>query len=1602
MSSGMDHSVLRTGEPAKLARYFQAQGAQLGVQAVTKELLEGIENESLPPTIYGIWLNASGDCQAVQEGLIQHFSRSVRHASSIKFGRLLRSHRAKEVWQAVGGTLGIVAFLSQAAVRDVKQFCHEIGRTWSSGVAVEVRQHLVDELYEALVQQNFSPSVIKVLERRPLKAHYRRVAPACSTALATVHVQGTDEALKTSSLEAHSNFFREQFLQSLADEQQQVDFDRMTALFNLNSNDQTIYHGHQLPVNIVFAIHALKGLFQREHVTDLKSGNLHALLREKLFAKLCTLKIKPELVSEVVDSYAQYFDKHVRRKYNFSFAQKKTVLEFIARKWCRHPQELTPSLIRVFRLIPTTQNVSLDDLEKLLSEVPWSARLRLFETAVQQIASLGHDISTDDGLKALPFQWSPMFLSCLDKPGARKLFDRLVRLKPDLFGTEEIHRLDQITRDPTYLRLLLAVEDADLLQLATAALENRKKEAYKARKQPERCFWIQYALRCATASRSLSLYRDTLTWARKYTRDPLTATAIYCQSDLHRSDSIALLHGFGAVDSGGSVADVQRDVQQANVICRELLETACEAVGEPSFARYHWIGVFGLMDAVVHSRFKHVNALQDKLHVLDEELYDMVWQDTLETCIALETLGLQESNADLEFNKVGGPLCNTADWGSLIIVDDPRPATLRFLDQLAVRRNQLWQSYRQAERPAVLTLPHGHPRGLPFQHLLPVCLVNCGEAAHIPYLQKRASQAVYVDPGFAMSAPPDDEETIAAMGPFVENYRVALENYVCWSSDRRATALNAWEHATISLSVGRMSPEEAVSFWSPEFKTALSNLDFKGPWNETPAPPGRLELTTSDDSNDQPMEWNPDTEYRDLDVKTRRLPRTILDIMIDNPFSRHGLYEDIKSCLEDECEGHVPARKTTLFWNRHQDRRASPATKEVLIAAVLLYISAKNKVTPALLAAPYPSGFDPRYPALYLDGDFLLREELDTDSVWDLVKMLVVRVPPTLLLRLTEGVLNAADPTQKRTAQDALQLLQLLVKCDKPQVTLQLVQHIVLDRPEDSSWHRLILHPGLLNSLPEAIARRFLLSLSEGIQLRLTGKVGRDSTSADKNEPAVKVTTVKLLAQLMSGAEFIEETLACQILISILSVAKHVDIIVAVVQSLVGILKSTSGQDEKVNLILDALEQFVVPIMSSINERSPLREQQWQELESDPSMELPEIYMEGVANEIPPVLSTVLAALEDLHEDLQEQLLTRVLVPTLRASVVSNARWLKLFCRHSDIPDLELPPMPLKLRFLTHLINFPSVIPASIIDFWIQVYKSTYDPPADIMAITTRVEEDSELRTSNAGKHWLSLFGGEATRALTASNQLHGLLHTEWKQKPGGPSISQIQNIVLQQAELLLRKAGPDFKDWNIFIDHFKSPSWVMKTRPAWKLYYQNERPLVEEIYNRIEAMRTDEWQRNPDRVPAVLPDTFNLQMWLLIKDGENNPEQQLIQGIETLIEEIGSSQRPVAQHCKDLVVFVGGRSLPWEAQAQLALNLGDLKSCERGREGRFDRVSYLRVDFAKRMVESLVKPEDVGVRNRIVDMVESWVGCFDEEIRMAGLRLRDVTDGDRYWKNEK
>ena len=106
-------------------------------------------------------------------------------------------------------------------------------------------------------------------------------------------------------------------------------------------------------------------------------------------------------------------------------------------------------------------------------------------------------------------------------------------------------------------------------------------------------------------------------------------------------------------------------------------------------------------------------------------------------------------------------------------------------------------------------------------------------------------------------------------------------------------------------------------------------------------------------------------------------------------------------------------------------------------------------------------------------------------------------------------------------------------------------------------------------------------------------------------KPTVKITTIKMLAQLLAGAEFIDEETTLELLLTIFKTSTHIDVRAAVIESLVTMMRDTNNETTKTK-ILEALEQHAVPVAAALNESHPLSEADWQRAESDG--ELPKGY----------------------------------------------------------------------------------------------------------------------------------------------------------------------------------------------------------------------------------------------------------------------------------------------------------------------------------------------------------------------------------------------------------
>lgn len=212
-------------------------------------------------------------------------------------------------------------------------------------------------------------------------------------------------------------------------------------------------------------------------------------------------------------------------------------------------------------------------------------------------------------------------------------------------------------------------------------------------------------------------------------------------------------------------------------------------------------------------------------------------------------------------------------------------------------------------------------------------------------------------------------------------------------------------------------------------------------------------------------------------------------------------------------------------WDTNNLKGKSAKVLDGLTASALLYIDSRENKASRILAQPFPSADRLRYPALILDSEFLLSDSLSNASAVQVLRLMIARAPPSLLLDLITGTFETSShsPSDSHetavTSTTAYQLLALVTKSDRPDIASGLVLRTILDRPESSSWHRLFLSPTYLCSLSPSDASGIFMALAGTIETKLEEQsVAR---SADARQSTVKITTVKYLAQLLRGANFL-------------------------------------------------------------------------------------------------------------------------------------------------------------------------------------------------------------------------------------------------------------------------------------------------------------------------------------------------------------------------------------------------------------------------------------------------------------------------------------------------
>ena len=1016
-----------------------------------------------------------------------------------------------------------------------------------------------------------------------------------------------------------------------------------------------------------------------------------------------------------------------------------------------------------------------------------------------------------------------------------------------------------------------------------------------------------------------------------------------------------------------------------------------------------------MFNQVVAARLNHIAALDRDLHVSDNDIYQIIWSSTIDMLIHVERTALESDHAALNFNYLSGPL----SWISL---KRDLPSSLRFIDDLARARSQLWQSYRPSVFPAVTTLSPPWPRGLPIQFLLTPSRITLESTDNLtPFISSRAKEVVFLDSDVALCAITDSDEVQEAIGPFVDEYATALKTYVLQVSsatDRQERLSLAWKHALKDLTGDRMTANEAIRFWRSQFAKALPGLSL--PDNMDGEEEKMWPTLPEVDELQQTEEWNPMVDQPSR-IKSRELSPvpTCIDCMLAAPSSP---VLTITTAFRASHQKTIELSPPSGIWDlaRFRNPRKLPRPiRDGLVISALLYLDSKKGGTRRILASPFPSGeAAAHYPPLFLDEEFLLRTDLSELDALKVLGFYLDSVPPTLLLDLATACVDELSLANHKASKTillehmAFSLVLLLAKCDQPTLAAKFVQNFILNYPNASSWHRQFLQPSFLRRLSPHDTYTFLVSLVESIQSILDEQKLKweasytqeeqagSSTIGNPSQPFIKVTTAKYLAQILDGADFITVDTTVDILSRMFESATHIDVRVEVLRRMSDIL-SRYSDDEFRTLLVDRLikvMEFTIPLMGGPDERKRMTDEDWAVAER--SNTPPDVGDES------PILDILLDDVMSTRTSakVRQQMMRRVIWPIITQSIETNAKWYKIFAQKHSLGSVEIPHMSYPIRTklpLKILAKCPEWVPLWLLQLYHRFLITNLRPSPEIRRINEKVLTEPTLRSSNEGQHWLSQYN-QGSSAIGASVIVNFLIR-EWSPSLLEDSSNEdavqarhVQDIVKDISYELLMIHDQDLYRWIKFTNQLAPPLRTYSQSQDQQAWLTNGRPVVEHLIKLVQNTRSSKaWQDNPDRRPSILPSTFGMTLWLLPypclqPSNVTTPARcALFAGeLAKQIEQLTITKKPFHREVQELIIAATRPSL--EDRFRVGCEIGTLGVEERV----MAMADYLRLEMAERLLKDAQQVRDKDLQGTVRKLVQAWRSSRDEEIRRIGLRM--------------
>ncbi|KAE8141671.1 hypothetical protein BDV38DRAFT_237306 [Aspergillus pseudotamarii] len=1632
---------LRHEFPALVAHFrslIREQSSVDQVYELNRCLLELTYAEALPPVVYGVWLPISLRVvpDILQAAIKDPVSHGVREAGIRALARVFHRKEWKiQGWDALGGAEGIRNLLSELSVKEVVLVFKSIAKCQHVSDP-EILSTCVEDLIRLL--QRESPSGLSPFLLRPLY-------PLCSSNFLKELLSGLPEGPLLAWLvqklgRSHADLVRQVALGHISvplEVQVRVLKDRVHDLIDSPKPYTPLVKRDlpsETPPGLVFCLD-LYHVMSDNSLLDLMAGSAREGYIKKALRLACRKNLPSNYITIFLQHMTPYWLRRARTMWNGTLTE--PLFQEIIGCWsiarCGTTGNNTESTVERFTRSPSSSRPTTGDemaLESLMTKLIRYAsdprenlkydRPLIGTELLEQIAPserfkfirlfCGHsehlrfdiDVSppSERERKLVPI-WDFKTLRVLPDTDGQYLFDRML----SIHGCEEfiptppeVQTLSWINQCLLKIGWEVGMTDTDGLPFTQKAIKEMQEQGKRGRDHEHRLKWAGAAIDAALATSSVDIFTSVVQWTKRFMRDPLVFPDLM-KDKILGSDAISLIScvGISPACRPTSLSQLNDIVQGANKALDNVLEVVLLASQEPGGKIISINRLLKFTSKIVESRIRGLKQYQPLGNHL--QLANVLLNPLIPIFLTYERVVQPGEESMTDQNRLSGLLANLA------CPAQPVEAAVIFMDKLAEGRDKLWQEIRTNTDPAVSRLGKGWPKGLPIQYLVPDrkwahCALQHKDAA--PYLRNRVEDIVKAPFHDTLTPKPH----VRPRNEWVDSLRYAIESYVgIGEEESKANLLNLFQYYNSELgnyaSESQQDLEQLQVFrqWLRGLAETLNMPKAAAVLDQDTRTPNTSFLDRDARSHDI-FVWDPRCESSEgeADEEPTNIPVTLLYCRM------HGEIPGSKTVLLSLEEAMVdPLSIWTLGWmSAVKLDKPFLECQEAVILSSLLFLH-NNGDQRQLISSPFPNEGSVRYPPVSLDDRFVTYASKDsTDArkrATQALRKFIKAIPARLLRDVAMSLLdNAGGLSPTSTSYGTIltsvtDVIVLLGLSDRPELAIDVVNRVIQHLPDASSYHRHMRLIGLGKRLQPGRAKEFIGQFAKFVMQNLEQNQRQDNQNAsDQNEIAnqpkhfVKITTVKMLGEILAEATFLPTTMNISILQVLFNESRHIDVRSRAVSAVLSLFDKVFDTQ----MIFSAIAGFAIQAAGP-GEVEPISEADWVNAEN--GGKLPTVAM---TDERPALNLFVGDAYHKLPKEHRAEYVEKVLLPLVDESTRQHNRWMKAFVSRNvaDISVLKTFDFgPFHIKIIDDILDkWVDYLPASFL-LRHRNYALSYIRQPELVKVTeTIAKREPEYRQTNAGKHWGQYM--DFCRNWPPFEQLQKLLDETTESKvPNGITVVSLMAEYAERAAVVVRhpiKFASEQAKFVVSTDFLMEGLQALEgtscgyTDTEYRIQHQMPyQRTLEQIAADVESLRTEKWLNSLDRQPVVLPSWLELQVTLLPSPKVNpfveEPDKEFVRRVLQLIERCVADPTLLP----DFKLLEEVMECPEGAEIlSCALLLGDGPTNEH-------TLLYgtLRIQLAQILVSRLDSAELV-LNDEVKAMLRKWKASPSEYVRRIGWRF--------------